>query len=129
MTSEPLLPEVRYNTRDTVSKPRLLKAHLAWYIRYMASPALPSYQTAAATLEGDKGSGIRLFGWTIARTLLIAPAMQIVGVPARQAWIGAGLASGVMSVFVLLRIFDARHTGLAGLKRPLCKPPIRRSRR
>lgn len=80
--------------------------------------ALPTYKTAATVLEGDKGSGIRLAGWTVARTLLIAPAMQIVGVPAKQAWLGATIASGVMSIFVLLRIFDARATGLAGLKKP-----------
>lgn len=78
--------------------------------------ALPSYRTAASVLEGDKGSGIRLAGWTLARTLMIAPPMMLVGVPTRQAFIGAGIASGLMSVFVLLRIFDARHTGLAGLK-------------
>jgi hypothetical protein len=78
--------------------------------------ALPSYRTAARALEGDKGSGVRLFGWTVARTLLIAPPMLVVGVPQRQAWLGAAIASGLMSVFVMLRIFDAKHTGLAGIK-------------
>jgi hypothetical protein len=82
----------------------------------MAEAALPSYSTAAKVLERDKGSGIRLAGWTIARTLLIAPPMMIVGIPSKQAWIGAAMASGLMSIFVLLRIFDARNTGLAGLK-------------
>jgi len=78
--------------------------------------ALPTYRTAADVLEKDKGSGLRLAGWTIARTLIIAPPMMIVGTPAKQAWIGAAFASGLISIFTLLRIFDARNTGLAGLK-------------
>ena len=82
----------------------------------MAQPALPTYKTAARMLEGDKGSGIALVGWTVARTLLIAPPMMIVGVPTRQAFLGAALASGLISIFTLLRIFDARTTGMAGLK-------------
>lgn len=93
--------------------------------------ALPTYRTAASVLEGDKGAGLRLIGWTIARTLIIAPPMQIVGVPAKQAWIGAAVASSLISVFTLLRIFDARATGLAGIKRPagLCRPPHANRRR
>lgn len=102
-------------------------------------PTLPSYQTAARVLEGDKGSGWRLAGWTLARTLLIAPPMMLMGVDAKRAFLGAGLASGLMSVFVLLRIFDARATGLAGLKgaprhlstskRALCSGSSRRPKR
>jgi len=84
----------------------------------MAQFALPTYRTAADVLEKDKGSGLRLAGWTVARTILIAPAMMVVGIDAKRAFMGAAIASGLMSVFVLLRIFDARHTGLAGLKRP-----------
>jgi hypothetical protein len=80
-------------------------------------PALPTYRTAARVLEGDKGSGVRLAAWTVARTIMIAPPMMLVGVPARQAFIGAAIASSLMSVFVVLRIFDARHTGLAGINR------------
>lgn len=76
--------------------------------------ATPSYKTAADVLEKDKGSGLRLAGWTIARTILIAPPFMLIGIPAKQAFIGAGLASGLMSIFVLLRIFDVKHTGLAG---------------
>lgn len=80
--------------------------------------ALPTYRTAAHVLEGDRGSGVRLLGWTVARTLLIAPPMMIVGIPAKQAFAGAAIASGLISIFTLLRIFDARQTGLAGLRRP-----------
>jgi hypothetical protein len=102
------------------------------------SPTLPTYKTAARVLEGDKGSGWRLAGWTLARTILIAPPMMLMGIDAKRAFIGAGLASGLMSVFVLLRIFDARATGLAGLKgrphlssskRALCAGSARRPRR
>lgn len=82
----------------------------------MAEAAIPSYRTAASVLEKDKGAGIRLAGWTVARTIMIGPPMMLVGVPAKQAFIGAAIASSLMSVFVLLRIFDAKHTGLAGLK-------------
>jgi len=83
----------------------------------MAEAALPTYRTAARVLEGDKGSGMRLLGWTVARTIMIGPPMMIVGVPAKQAFFGAAIASGLISVFTLLRIFDARSTGLAGVKR------------
>lgn len=82
----------------------------------MAEASLPTYKTAASVLEKDKGSGVRLLGWTVARTILIGPPMMLVGIPARQAFLGAGLASGLISIFTLLRIFDARQTGLAGVK-------------
>lgn len=84
--------------------------------------ALPTYRTAAHVLEGDKGSGVRLLGWTVARTLLIAPPMMIVGIPAKQAFAGAAIASGLISIFTVLRIFDARQTGLAGVKRATRRP-------
>lgn len=77
---------------------------------------LPTYKTAAEVLERDKGAGVRLLGWTVARTILIGPPMMLVGVPAKQAFLGAGLASSMISLFTLLRLFDARNTGLAGLK-------------
>jgi hypothetical protein len=91
----------------------------------MAAPALPTYRTAASALEGDKGAGLRLLGWTVMRTLLIAPPMMIVGCSTKKAWLGAMGASALISVFTLLRIFDARATGLAGVK-PL---PAYRARR
>lgn len=87
---------------------------------------LPTYKTAAQVLEGDKGSGIRLIGWTVARTLLIAPPMMVVGVPAKTAFLGAAIGSGLISLFTLLRIFDARATGLAGLRRRMPPRPSRR---
>lgn len=82
----------------------------------MAEASLPTYRTAARVLEQDKGSGLRLAGWTVARTLLIAPPFMVFGVPAKQAFGGAALASSLISLFTLLRILDARTTGLAGLK-------------
>lgn len=89
---------------------------------------LPTYKTVANVLEKDKGSGWRLAGWTVARTLMIAPPMLVVGVPAKQAWAGAAISSGLISVFTLLRIFDARATGLAGVK-DRCGRPVWRPRR
>ena len=80
-------------------------------------PKLPTYRTAAAVLEGHTGSGMRLAGWTVLRTLLIAPPMLLVGVPSRQAWIGAMVSSVLISGLTLLRIFDGRNTNLAGVKR------------
>ena len=56
-------------------------------------PSLPTYQTVAAVLERKNGSGLRLAGWTIARTMLIAPPMIAVGVPPKKAFIGAALAA------------------------------------
>lgn len=50
-----------------------------------------------------------LAGWTFARTFMIAPPMMIVGVPVKQAFLGAAFASGLISVFTLLRLFNARN--------------------
>lgn len=86
----------------------------------MAQSALPTYRTAAAVLENDKGSGLRLAGWTVARTILIAPPFLLVGVPWKQALGGAAIASGFISLFTLLRIYDGRNTRLAGVKGAHC---------
>lgn len=83
----------------------------------MAEAALPTYRTAAHVLEGSNGSGVRLVAWTVARTLLIAPPFLLVGLPTKQVFIGAAMASGLISLFTLVRIFDARQTGLAGVRR------------
>ena len=96
---------------------------------------LPTYRTAARVLEGEKGSGTALLGWTVARTLMIAPPMMIVGVPAEQAFAGAALASGLISVFTLMRLFNAQATGLSGMRhrprdrRALSGTSYRRARR
>lgn len=84
----------------------------------LAKPALPTYQTAAKVLEDDKGSGWKLAGYTVLRTVMIAPPMMLMGVDWKRAWGGALFASGLMSTFVLLRLYDARKTNLEGLKKP-----------
>lgn len=70
-------------------------------------PSLPTYSTVADVLEKKNGSGLRLFGWTIARMAIIAPPMMIVGVPAALAIKGAALSSGLISLFTLARIKHA----------------------
>lgn len=77
-------------------------------------PNLPTYRTAAAVLEGHTGSGWKLAGWTVARTLLIFPPMLVVGVKPKQAIAGAALASGLISLMTLYRIKTGRDSGLAG---------------
>ncbi len=86
----------------------------------MAEARLPTYKTAAEVLERDKGSGVRLLGWTVARTILIAPPMMLVGVDTKRAFMGAAVASTMISLFTLLRLFDARTTGMAGIKGARC---------
>jgi hypothetical protein len=81
----------------------------------MSQAALPTYNTVADVLEKQNGSGLRLAGWTVLRMIMIAPPMMVVGVPTRQAFLGAGLSSALISAFTLLRIFDAKTTGLAGV--------------
>lgn len=80
----------------------------------MARSNIPTYSTAADVLSKRTGSGAKMVGWTVARTLLIAPPLMLVGVPARQAWLGSALSSVLISTFAILRIFDAKQTGLAG---------------
>ena len=71
----------------------------------LAEAKLPTYRTAAAVLEGRTGSGLKLAGWTLLRTVLIAPPMLLVGVGAKKAFLGALIASGFISSLTLLRIF------------------------
>jgi hypothetical protein len=71
--------------------------------------ALPTYSTVADVLEKKNGSGIRLFWWSVARVALIAPPFMLVGVPMKQAFGGAAIASGLISVLTLARIADARN--------------------
>jgi hypothetical protein len=73
----------------------------------LAQASLPTYRTTAAMLEGKNGSGFRLAGWTLMRTLLIGPPMLLVGVPAKKAFLGALIASGLISGLTVLRIFNA----------------------
>ena len=88
--------------------------------RPLKKPALPTYQTVAAVLEAKNGSGVRLAGWTVARMLMIAPPMMVVGVKPKQAFLGAALSSGLISLFTLLRIYNANFevAGPARLKPP-----------
>jgi hypothetical protein len=72
----------------------------------LAEAKLPTYRTAAAVLEGTTGSGLKLAGWTLLRTMLIGPPMLLVGVPAKKAFLGALIASGLISSLTLLRIFS-----------------------
>lgn len=92
----------------------------------MARSSIPTYATAADVLSRKTGSGIKLAGWTLARTLLIAPPMMLWGVDARRAWLGAATASVMISIFATLRIFDARTVGLGG--RRTLRPVMRRLR-
>ena len=73
-------------------------------------PALPTYHTIADVLEKKTGSGIRLVGWTVARAALIGVPMLIVKVEPKKAIAGSLLASGFISLFALLRIFNAEYT-------------------
>lgn len=72
-------------------------------------PSLPTYRTIADVLEKKNGSGIRLLGWTVARTIMIAPPMRIVGVPWKTAFAGALLSSAFISVFAMIRIYNAEY--------------------
>lgn len=87
----------------------------------LSEPALPTYKTSAALLERKKGSGMALIGWTAARTLLIAPPLMLFGIPAWQAFAGATAASVLISLFTVLRIFNANSSGLGS-------PRVRRRR-
>lgn len=91
----------------------------------MAEATTPTYKTTAAVLDGKNGSGLRLAGWTLLRTLMIAPPMMVVGVPTKQAFMGAILSSALISGLVILRIFDAKQTGLAGVKSFGCSTAAR----
>lgn len=69
--------------------------------------SLPTYSTIADVLEKKNGSGIRLVGWTVARTLLIMPGMLAVGISPKKAFIGSMISSSLISVLTLVRIYNA----------------------
>jgi len=70
-------------------------------------PALPTYQTIAGVLEKKNGSGVRLLAWTGARTLMIMPGMLAVGAGLKKAFWGSLISSGLISMFTLIRIYNA----------------------
>jgi hypothetical protein len=70
-------------------------------------PKLPTYRTIADVLEKKNGSGIRLAGWTVARTFLIMPGMLAVGVSPKKAFVGSILSSSLISMLALIRIYNA----------------------
>ncbi len=69
--------------------------------------SLPTYQTIADVLEKKNGSGLRLAGWTVARTFMIMPGMLAVGISPKKAFLGSLLSSSLISVFALVRIYNA----------------------
>jgi len=94
----------------------------------MAQSPIPTYRTAADVLSRKTGSGIRMIGWTVARTLLIAPPILLF-VPSnyhRRVWWGAVASSALISLFAMLRIFNAQAVGLSGRRVP--RPIMRRLR-
>ncbi len=84
----------------------------------MANPQLPTYRALAESLERKNGSGARLVGWTVARTILIAPPFAALGVPMRQVVLGSLLSSTIITMFAYLRMYDAANQmQLAGPRR------------
>lgn len=74
------------------------------------APNLPTYATVADVLEKKNGSGIRLLGWTIARAVLIAVPVKVVGRTRwDQALAGGAAASVAISILTLLRIGKAAN--------------------
>ena len=73
------------------------------------SASLPTYRTIADVLEKKNGSGIRLVGWTIARTGMILPFFLLVGVEPKKAIAGSALASTAISVLTLVRVYNAAY--------------------
>lgn len=75
---------------------------------------MPTYLSAAETLERKTGSGWKLAGWTLLRMLLIAPPILLITPREahRRVWVGAAMSSALISTLALLRIFNAAHVGL-----------------
>lgn len=71
-----------------------------------AAPALPTYRSAARFLERKNGEGLKLLGWTAARTIMIAPPFMLLGLSAKTAFTGALIASALISLFAVLRLYN-----------------------
>ncbi len=86
----------------------------------MSRSNIPTYATAADVLSKKTGSGLKMVGWTVARTLLIAPPILLF-TPREvhsKVWWGSIASSLLISTFAIMRIFNARETGLAGNRTP-----------
>jgi hypothetical protein len=97
----------------------------------MAETPIPTYATIAGVLAKQNGSGWRLAGWTVARTILIAPPFAALGVDTKKVVLGSLLASSVISLFTYLRLYDATHElgGASFPQRARRLPAARRRRR
>jgi len=105
-------PNQRRYVRTLPRAPRPYRRRSAGAISEYAlgAPALPTYRTVAGVLEKKTGSGAALAGWTFLRgVFLIGLPFLIVGTPWRKVVAGAALSSSLMSLFTLLRIFNARE--------------------
>lgn len=71
--------------------------------------SLPTYATIADVLEKRTGSGIKLVGWTAARAVLIGVPMLLVKVEPKKALAGSLLASGMISLLALFRIWNTNY--------------------
>lgn len=71
--------------------------------------SLPTYHTIADVLEKRTGAGIKLVGWTAARAVLIGVPMLLVKVEPKKAIAGSLLASGFISLFALVRIWNTGY--------------------
>lgn len=78
------------------------------------APKLPTYQAIAAFLERQNGSGTGLLVYTIMRAGLIYGGLRLAGVRDQKAWRGALVASGLISLFVILRMQVERKALEAG---------------
>ena len=80
----------------------------------------PTYETAHRIVTGDLTAPIEMVGWTVLRSLLIAPALALAGVRGnRLVW--ASLAgSSMVSLFALWRSYA---TAKARAQPPVGLPP------
>ena len=72
-------------------------------------PTLPTYTNAAALLERRNGAGLRLAGWTLARSVLIAAGVMVVGVKPQRALAGGLVASVLVTAMAVCVLKGAQQ--------------------
>lgn len=83
--------------------------------------AAPTYTTAMRIVTGDLTAPVEMVGWTVLRSLLIAPGLALAGVRGKQLIFGALAASSMVSLFALWRSYvtkKAQEPEITSIGRP-----------
>lgn len=69
----------------------------------------PTYNTAHRIVQGDATAPVELIGWTVLRSLIIAPGLALAGVRGNKLLWGTVAGSTMVSLFALWRSYVTKR--------------------